>query len=54
MPHFILEYSARLDKELQLGSLMEKLRDTVVATDIFPDIREFGVSLASSRLQPPP
>lgn len=36
MPHFILEYSANLDNELQLDNLFQKLRDTAVETGVFP------------------
>ena len=36
MPHFILEYSANLDKEIEFSHLFEQIIDTAVATGVFP------------------
>ena len=36
MPHFILEYSANLEDELDLPVLFEKLHTTAIATGVFP------------------
>lgn len=36
MPHFIMEYSANLDDELDIPLLFEKLNETAIATGVFP------------------
>lgn len=36
MPHFIMEYSANLDNDLDIPLLFKKLNDTAMATGIFP------------------
>ena len=36
VPHLIVEYSANLEPELDLGGLMAKLRDVAVAGGVFP------------------
>ena len=36
MPHFVIEYSANLDAELDPALLMARLSDAAVATGIFP------------------
>ncbi|RTE67526.1 5-carboxymethyl-2-hydroxymuconate Delta-isomerase [Amphritea opalescens] len=36
MPHFIMEYSANLDDDLDIPALFEKLNDTAIATGVFP------------------
>ena len=36
MPHFIMEYSANLDDDLDIPDLFEKLSATAVATGVFP------------------
>lgn len=36
MPHFIVEYSANLDAQLDIPKLFERLSETAVATAIFP------------------
>ncbi len=36
MPHFILEYSANLDNDLDFANLFETLTNTAVATTFFP------------------
>ncbi|HEY5680504.1 MAG TPA: 5-carboxymethyl-2-hydroxymuconate Delta-isomerase [Pseudomonadales bacterium] len=36
MPHLIIEYSANIDEELMLDALMLRLRDSAVATGVFP------------------
>jgi 5-carboxymethyl-2-hydroxymuconate isomerase len=36
MPHFILEYSANLDDDLDIPLLFEKLNTTAIATGVFP------------------
>ncbi|MFT5131890.1 MAG: 5-carboxymethyl-2-hydroxymuconate isomerase [Gammaproteobacteria bacterium] len=36
MPHFIVEYSANLQKDIKIGKLFEKLQDTALETGVFP------------------
>ena len=36
MPHFIMEYSANLDDDLDIPALFEKLNATAIATGVFP------------------
>lgn len=36
MPHFIMEYSANLDDDLDIPMLFEKLNETAIATGVFP------------------
>ncbi|MBN3560927.1 5-carboxymethyl-2-hydroxymuconate Delta-isomerase [Aliamphritea spongicola] len=36
MPHFIMEYSANLDDDLDIPALFEQLNDTAIATGVFP------------------
>ncbi len=36
MPHLIVEYSSNLDDQIDLESLMTKLRDRAVASGVFP------------------
>jgi len=36
MPHFIMEYSANLDEDLNIPVLFEKLNETAIATGVFP------------------
>ena len=36
MPHFIMEYSANLDDELDIPGLFEKINNVAIATGIFP------------------
>lgn len=36
MPHFIMEYSANLDEDLDIPALFEQLNDTAIATGVFP------------------
>ncbi|MBU2964572.1 5-carboxymethyl-2-hydroxymuconate Delta-isomerase [Amphritea sp. 2_MG-2023] len=36
MPHFIMEYSANLDDDLDIPALFEKLNETAIATGVFP------------------
>lgn len=36
MPHFIMEYSANLDNDLDIPTLFEKLNETAIATGVFP------------------
>lgn len=36
MPHFIMEYSANLDDDLNIPDLFEKLNETAIATGVFP------------------
>ena len=36
MPHFIVEYSANLEQELDLPELLKVLNDTAVSTGVFP------------------
>ena len=36
MPHFILEYSANLEAEIQIPRLFEKLHEAALATGVFP------------------
>lgn len=36
MPHFIMEYSANLDDDLDIPLLFEKLNATAIATGVFP------------------
>ncbi len=36
MPHFIMEYSANLDDELDIPALFEQLNNTAIATGVFP------------------
>lgn len=36
MPHLIVEYSANLEDQIDLDSLMVKLRDRAVASGVFP------------------
>ncbi len=36
MPHFIMEYSANLDDDLDIPTLFEKLNETAIATGVFP------------------
>ncbi|MGB1238352.1 MAG: 5-carboxymethyl-2-hydroxymuconate Delta-isomerase, partial [Pseudomonadales bacterium] len=36
MPHFIMEYSANLDEDLDIPALFKQLNDTAVATGVFP------------------
>jgi 5-carboxymethyl-2-hydroxymuconate isomerase len=36
MPHFTIEYSANLDKHLDMGNIVELVRKAAVETGIFP------------------
>lgn len=36
MPHFIMEYSANLDDDLDIPALFEKLNETAIGTGVFP------------------
>jgi len=36
VPHFIMEYSANLDDDLDIPALFEKLNETAIATGVFP------------------
>ncbi|MBB1486204.1 5-carboxymethyl-2-hydroxymuconate Delta-isomerase [Oceanospirillum sediminis] len=36
MPHFIMEYSANLDDDLDIPALFEALNETAIATGVFP------------------
>jgi 5-carboxymethyl-2-hydroxymuconate isomerase len=36
VPHLIIEYSANIEEELNLDALMFRLRDSAVATGVFP------------------
>lgn len=36
MPHFIMEYSANLDDDLNIPDLFEQLNKTAIATGVFP------------------
>lgn len=36
MPHFILEYSANLEEDIQIPLLFEKLHEAALATGVFP------------------
>jgi len=36
MPHFIMEYSANLDDDLNIPALFEKINETAIATGVFP------------------
>jgi 5-carboxymethyl-2-hydroxymuconate isomerase len=36
MPHFTIEYSANLDKRLDMGKVVEVVREAAVETGIFP------------------
>lgn len=36
MPHFIMEYSANLDEDLDIPALFEKLNAAAIATGVFP------------------
>lgn len=36
MPHFIMEYSANLDDELDIPKLFKQLNETAIATGVFP------------------
>ncbi len=36
MPHFIMEYSANLDNDLNIPALFEKLNESAIATGVFP------------------
>ena len=36
MPHFTIEYSANLDKRVDMGAVVELVRKTAVETGIFP------------------
>ena len=36
MPHFTIEYSANLDKRVDMGKLVEVVRNAAVQTGIFP------------------
>jgi 5-carboxymethyl-2-hydroxymuconate isomerase len=36
MPHFIVEYSANIEQELDLPGLLEVLNETAVSTGVFP------------------
>ena len=36
MPHFIMEYSANLDDDLDIPVLFERLNETAIATKVFP------------------
>ena len=36
MPHLIVEYSANLEAELDLQTLINRLHDTAIATGVFP------------------
>ena len=36
MPHFIMEYSANLDDDLDIPVLFERLNETAIATGVFP------------------
>jgi 5-carboxymethyl-2-hydroxymuconate isomerase len=36
MPHFTIEYSANLDKRVDMGAVVELVRETAVETGIFP------------------
>ncbi len=36
MPHIVLEYSANLSAQLDFGAFLESLRDSALATGVFP------------------
>lgn len=36
MPHFIMEYSANLDNDLDIPELFRQLNETAIATGVFP------------------
>lgn len=36
MPHFILEYSANLEDEIQIPALFKKLHETAIGSGVFP------------------
>jgi len=36
MPHFIMEYSANLDDDLDIPALFQQLNETAIATGVFP------------------
>ena len=36
MPHFIMEYSANLDEDLDIPELFRQLNETAIGTGVFP------------------